>query len=65
MRNNGKGGMCTSGVHNSIYCPLCHKPAVTATIGITETYMHFTKAGSVYHIKDADGNWKRKKRGGY
>ncbi len=61
MRNNPIGGMCTSGASNSIYCPLCHKPAATATLGTREIYMHFTKAGSVYHIKDIDGKWSRKR----
>lgn len=61
MRSNGKGGMCTSGSHYSIYCPFCNKPTYRAEIGTTETYMHFTKGGTVYHVKDEDGNWSRKR----
>jgi hypothetical protein len=50
MRNNGKGGMRTSGNNYSIWCPKCGKPA--ARMDITpngNTYMHFTKKGVVYH----------------
>lgn len=61
MRNNGKGGMQTTSIYNSILCPLCHKPAATAKFGLTCTYMHFTKKGVIYHIKNTDGTWTRKR----
>jgi hypothetical protein len=61
LKNNVRGGMCTSGTHNSIYCPLCNKPAATATLGLIEIYRHFTKSGMVSHIKLADGTWRRKR----
>jgi hypothetical protein len=60
-RNNGKGGMCTSRSHYSIYCPFCGKPAFSAELGTIEIYKHFTKNGTVSHIKDENGNWKRKR----
>lgn len=63
MRNNPKGGMCTSRTAYSLYCPLCGKPAATKTIKEgEEIYMHFTRIDVVYHIKGIDGKWKRKRK---
>jgi len=63
MRNNPKGGMCTVGLSYDIYCPFCRKPAATATFQEgKEIYMHFTKANVVYHVKDIDGKWIRKRK---
>lgn len=50
MRNNPVGGMRTSGLHCSIYCEKCGKPA--ARMDKTNSlvrYLHFTKKGSVWH----------------
>lgn len=43
----GQGGMQSAGVHPSIYCPVCGKPAVRYEPGWG--WMHFTKKGSVWH----------------
>lgn len=46
-----KGGMQTSGLHYSIYCPKCGKPAARKETGKgTERYLHFTKKGAVWHV---------------
>lgn len=50
MGRGGKGGMQTAGLHCSIICPKCGKPA--ARMEETQDrrrYMHFTKRGSVWH----------------
>jgi len=50
MRSS-KGGMQTAGLHYSIYCPKCGKPAAVKEEHTDETrYMHFTKKGSVWHV---------------
>ena len=55
MRNNGKGGMQTSGAHCSIICPKCGKPAARMErTKSEERYLHFTKKGSVWHITKTD-----------
>lgn len=50
MAKAGKGGMQTSGLHYSIYCPKCGKPAarMEETAGGVR-YLHFTRKGSVWH----------------
>lgn len=63
MRNSGKGGMRTSGTHCSIYCPKCGKPAArTETQGECVFYLHFTKAGSIWHVLEK-GRWFTRRRG--
>ena len=55
MRNNGRGGMQTGGLHYSLYCPKCGKPA--ARVERTpdgDRYMHFTKKGAVWHKPPPD-----------
>ena len=50
MRNNGVGGMRTTGLHYSIICPKCNRPAARKEIGETsDRYLHFTTSGSVWH----------------
>lgn len=45
-----KGGMQTSGLNYSIYCPKCGKPAARMdVIDGEERYLHYTKNGSVWH----------------
>ena len=44
---NSRGGMQSAGVHPSIYCPVCRKPAARYEPGVG--WMHFTKTGSVWH----------------
>lgn len=45
-----KGGMQTSGLNYSIYCPKCGEPAARMeSIQNRERYLHFTKKGSVWH----------------
>jgi|GEM_PF-5849616 len=64
MRRSGvsKGGMCSSGSHYSLYCPFCGKPAFKAVINNQqEIYCHFTDKGVMYHIKDVNGEWSRKR----
>lgn len=60
MKNNKLGGMCTSGTTPSIICPLCGKPAYEKCNGVAETYKHFTKCGSMWHIKASGGKWYKK-----
>lgn len=55
------GGMQTLGRQHTIICPLCNKPAFSATLGIKEMYRHFTKNGVMEHIKDVNGSWSRKR----
>ena len=58
-----KGGMQTSGLHNSIICPHCDKPSARKENreGI-EAYMHYTKTGVLWHMQLPDGEWKTVKR---
>ena len=50
MAKGSKGGMQSAGVHYSILCPKCGKPAARAEFGATkDRYLHFTRAGSVWH----------------
>ena len=51
MRNNGKGGMQTSGLGGSTLCPKCGKPAarIEHIAKDERRYLHFTKKGSVWH----------------
>ena len=55
MANGSKGGMQSAGVHYSILCPKCGKPAARAELGVTKTRdLHFTRKGSVWHeVKSA------------
>jgi hypothetical protein len=55
-RNNGRGGMQTSGASSSITCPYCGKPAACKE---GEAYMHFTKKGVVWHVWDGT-KWVRR-----
>lgn len=60
MANSNKGGMQTSACRFAIYCPKCGKPA--ARIEFTDygdaAFLHYTKAGSVWHIRSIYGAWK-------
>jgi len=49
--------MQSAGVHPSIYCPVCRKPAARYEPGVG--WMHFTKTGSVWHKEKPGQNPKR------
>lgn len=49
-RGAGKGGMQSAGVHPSIWCPKCGKRAARYEPG--RGWMHFTKAGCVWHREE-------------
>jgi hypothetical protein len=54
---NSRGGMQSAGVHPSIYCQVCEKPAARYEPRVG--WMHFTKTGSVWHKEKPDQNPKR------
>lgn len=50
MSRSGKGGMQTAGLHYSIICPKCGRPAARVEPGEEKSrYLHFTRKGSVWH----------------
>lgn len=57
MRNNGKGGMQCTAARGATICPKCSKPAARKT---GNAYMHYTKAGVIWHVL-VDGTWKRQR----
>jgi hypothetical protein len=65
MAKGGKGGMQTAGLHYSICCPKCGKPAARKEeTAYSARYLHFTKRGSVWHeVKSAPSAAHRSKGG--
>lgn len=56
MSKSGKGGMQTSGLQYSIYCPKCGKPAARVERdGTKARYLHFTRKGRVWHETELGG----------
>lgn len=52
-RGGSRGGMQCAGVHPSIYCGKCGKPAARYEPG--KGWMHFAKKGVVWH-KEEEGS---------